>query len=35
MTQEAMDAMLDSPVNKWRQLMGSVNNSFVQMGVAH
>lgn len=32
MTQEAMDAMLDSPVNKWQQLMGSVNNSFVQMG---
>ncbi|GIO95065.1 hypothetical protein J14TS5_01510 [Paenibacillus lautus] len=32
MTQEAMDAMLDSPVNKWKQLMGSVNNSFVQMG---
>ncbi|MGG4105788.1 hypothetical protein AAXB25_17865 [Paenibacillus lautus] len=32
MTQEAMNAMLDSPVNKWKQLMGSVNNSFVQMG---
>ncbi|WP_251035650.1 hypothetical protein [Paenibacillus sp. ISL-20] len=32
MTQEAMETMLDSPVNKWQQLMGSVNNSFVQMG---
>ncbi|WP_127593441.1 hypothetical protein [Paenibacillus lautus] len=32
MTQEAMDNMLNSPVNKWKQLMGSVNDSFVQMG---
>ncbi|MDH6673508.1 hypothetical protein M2277_004173 [Paenibacillus sp. LBL] len=32
MTQEAMDAMLNSPVNKWKELMGSVNDSFVQMG---
>ncbi|MEJ9221469.1 hypothetical protein P4H46_25145 [Paenibacillus glucanolyticus] len=32
MTQEAMDAMLNSPVNKWKKLMGSVNDSFVQMG---
>lgn len=32
MTQQAMDTMMDSPMNKWKSIMGYVNDSFVQMG---
>ncbi|EHB56965.1 hypothetical protein [Paenibacillus lactis] len=32
MTQQAMDTMMDSPMNKWKSIMGHVNDSFVQMG---
>ncbi|GAB6927048.1 hypothetical protein JCM10914A_10310 [Paenibacillus sp. JCM 10914] len=32
MTQEAMDSMLDSPVNKWQKIMGYMEDSYSQMG---
>ncbi|MGM1048650.1 MAG: hypothetical protein ACQEXX_21260 [Bacillota bacterium] len=31
-TQEALSTMMDSPVNKWQQLLGNVNNAFVSIG---
>ncbi|MEF7440170.1 hypothetical protein V4V36_25030 [Paenibacillus lautus] len=32
MTQEGLNTMLDTPVNKWQELIGHVNGSFAQMG---
>lgn len=32
MTQEGLNTMLDTPVNKWQELIGHVDDSFAQMG---
>lgn len=32
MTQEGLNTMLDTPVNKWQELIGHVNGSFAEMG---
>lgn len=32
MTQVGLNTMLDTPVNKWQELIGHVNGSFAQMG---